>query len=161
MFLYDDFKHLVGRPYIEGLDDCYGLLVQFYGDLLGIKLTNFARNHDIWERLIAEFVCTDGWSAQPLNLKALEPGDGLIFSLGTRTGKPNHIGVYTGNGMFLHHVYGRFSSYDSVQPLWGSRLLSIYRHPAVKEIGRGMQQRVKFIDLLPPHLRRLHAAKFE
>jgi cell wall-associated NlpC family hydrolase len=85
------------------------------------------------------------------NTRDLRVGDGLIFSL--VHGKANHTGVYVGNGMFIHHVYKRFSSEEALVDKWKSRLLSIVRHPEVHKKNSIAIPRKNLIDHLPRNIR--------
>lgn len=151
---YKMHKHLIGVPYRAGSQDCYGLALRYYRDVYGIELTNFARPEGWWNHpemdLITQFLEHDGWEHVGLSTKLLRPGDGLVFSL--VGGKANHVGVYVGNGLFVHHVFGRYSSEDALLQKWTSRLLMIVRHPKVAEVGKGMGQKTPIMDILPGHL---------
>ena len=78
----------------------------------------------------------DGWEQLGLNTRQLKIGDGLVFSL--ISGRPNHVGMYVGNGMFIHHVWHQFSCEEALMEKWKSRLLMIVRHPEVEKSGMGM-----------------------
>lgn len=149
MITRDSFKHLVGIPYKSGQDDCYGLAMQFYHDVYGIQLVDAARPDGWWDApdmdLINQFINLDGWLKLGVNTRVLRPGDGLVFSL--IHGKANHVGCYIGNGMFIHHVYGRYSNEEALMDKWTSRLLMIIRHPEVTQSGDGMTKRTHLRDL--------------
>jgi cell wall-associated NlpC family hydrolase len=127
------YKHLLGRPYVSGRDDCYGLARNYYRDLYGIEIIDAARPEGWWNEtdinLIDDFMEMDGWEQLGTNTRALKVGDGLIFSL--INGKANHVGIYVGNGTFIHHVWRRYSSEDALIDRWKARLLMIVRHPEV------------------------------
>lgn len=135
MSLHDHYKHLLQRPYVAGKHDCYGLVRDFVQDIYGVKLTNFARPLFFWEdpdpkmNFINQFMTHDGWEPIGLHSRNLRMGDGLIFAV--RGGHANHVGVYAGNGLFLHHFYQRFSREEPFNGAWSSRLLQIVRHPDV------------------------------
>ncbi len=155
MSLRDAYKHLIGIPYKSGVDDCYGLARRYYMDNYGIELINFARPDGWWNDpemdLINQFVQYDGWKNIGLNTRGLKVGDGLVFSL--VSGKANHVGCYVGNGMFIHHVYGRFSNEEALMDKWTNRLLMIIRHPRVEESGKGMTPQVDILDFLAENVR--------
>ena len=80
----------IGVPYRYGGSrpdgfDCSGL-VQFTHARAGIRVPRTAREQ--WR------------SATRLPRSNLLPGDLLFFSLGTR--KPQHVGIYEGDGLFIH-----------------------------------------------------------
>lgn len=148
---YQDYKHLLGKPYVSGRDDCYGLARSYYHDVFGVEIVNAARPEGWWDHpdinLIDDFMGNDGWEQIGLNTRQLKIGDGLIFSL--ITGKPNHVGVYVGNGMFIHHIRHQFSTEDALMEKWKSRLLMIIRHPEVAKVGAGMVPVFNLASVLP------------
>lgn len=157
---YQQYKHLLGRPYQAGKYDCYGLARDYYQDLYGIALVNAARPEGWWNHpefnLIDDFIEQDNWQQIGTSTRLLLPGDGLVFSL--ITGRANHVGVYVGNGTFIHHVYQRFSNEEALMDKWKSRLLSVIRHPEVAAIGNDMVKKTEFASLLPARLREKYTA---
>lgn len=134
MSLYNNYKHLLGRKYVNGKQDCYGLMMGYYQDVHKITLRNFARPDCFWHHkdfdLINDMVAQDNWKLMGLNIRNLQIGDGLFF--GVQSAIPNHLGMYVGNGLMLHHLYGRFSSVENLGPSWTNRLLMIIRHRDIK-----------------------------
>jgi cell wall-associated NlpC family hydrolase len=41
-----------------------------------------------------------------------EVGDIILMQIRSNNGVPNHAGIYIGDGLMLHHLYGRLSSRD-------------------------------------------------
>ena len=84
---------LVGTPYHfggaspEGGFDCSGLVQFVYRDSAGIRLPRSTR----------ELVAMD---APEVAREQLQPGDLVFFSPGG--GPPSHIGIYVGEGRFVH-----------------------------------------------------------
>lgn len=152
MSRYDNYKHLLGRRYVNGKQDCYGLVVNYYKDLFGIELKNFARPDQFWFYkdfdLINNMMFEDRWKSIGLNLRNLQIGDGLVFAIMSESA--NHLGVYAGNGIFLHHQYQRLSKEDPLTGSWASRLLMVVRHKDVK-IER---EKLDILTVLPDHVKR-------
>lgn len=148
---FDSYKHLLGRPYVSGRNDCYGLARDYYRDLFAIQIVDAARPEGWWNEpdisLIDDFMESDGWEQIGTNTRNLKVGDGLVFSL--INGKANHVGVYVGNGAFIHHVWRRFSNEEALLDKWKSRLLMILRHPEVATIGAGMTPKTSLETMLP------------
>lgn len=153
--IYNSYKHLLNRSYVAGRDDCYGLVVKYFHDIYGIHLTNFARPDEWWLRsdmnLITDNLELDGWKHVNFHPRSLRPGDGLLFSI--LQSKVNHVGIYVGNSMFIHHQHKRYSTEDPLVEKWQSRLLGVVRHPEVEQVGMGMSPKVNLVDLLPESLR--------
>jgi cell wall-associated NlpC family hydrolase len=162
---YDRYSHLLGVAYDEGDHDCYGLALRFYRDVYGLDIPDYARSMEFFQKkvnLIAAFLADSGFTVQDIPLDRLEPGDGLLLSVPASWmgGMPevNHVGVYVGNGMFLHHLYQRPSAEDAFDIRWMRRVRAVVRHP---EIARGnneilMKGSIDFLSLLPEHVRQRH-----
>ena len=148
------FNRYVGRPYRDGLDDCYGLVRDFYRREYGLVLRNYARPigfDDGGLDLLRDNFRREGFEILNIPLPLLEPGDGLLFMVGSRS--INHVGVATHGGKFLHHLYRKASSHDTLDPRWQQRLSLIVRHPDIAKANRDRQGTQSLLDLLPPHLR--------
>lgn len=143
---YDEYKHLVGRMYISGYQDCYGLARCYYKDVFQMELTNFARPTEWWLEpglnLLTDNLFLDGWEDVGTNLRNLRVGDGLLFTL--ISGRANHVGVYVGNGHFIHHIFGRLSAEEPLVHKWMSRCLMVVRHKTVTKL---LAERGKSIEL--------------
>lgn len=95
-------QDLLGRPFIHGIYDCYGIVRDYYRKK-DIILPNFPRDWGWWE---------DGENTILNNVKEagfilvkpdrLQPEDVVIGKVKFKY--PNHCGVYLGNGLILHHT---------------------------------------------------------
>lgn len=152
MSRYDNYKHLLTRKYVDGKQDCYGLLVNYFKEVHKITLKNFARPNLFWHYknylLIEKMMGYDRWDTIGLNMRNLQIGDVLIFAIRSQTA--NHLGVYVGNGSFIHHLYGRLSKEDSLSSSWMSQVLMVARHKDLK-LDR---EKVDYLNLLPNHVKR-------
>ncbi len=109
---------LLGTPYRYGGSsprgfDCSGL-VQYAYRQAGVpvpRTTTAQRRH-----------------ATPVTLTRIQPGDLLFFKHGSR--KVSHVGIYTGNGQFIHAPSsGKRVSYASLDnPYWQQRLIDAGRY---------------------------------
>lgn len=147
------YSQLLGRPYVDGFQDCYGLVRAFYDLAYGIKLRNYARPYGFDHaglNLIQDFLGREGFQA--CHDAAPQLGDGLVF--GILSSKMNHVGVYVGNGMFIHHVAQQTSRQEALDERWKRRLLARVRHPDVTEWNRNNLQKLDMMQHLPPHIRR-------
>jgi len=50
----------------------------------------------------------------------------------SKNGVPNHAGVYLGDGIMLHHLYGRLSSRDVYGGYWREVTRLTLRHESAK-----------------------------
>lgn len=101
---------LVGRVFQHGTVDCYSLIRDWYRQERGVVLPDFHRAGEWWlrgESLYLDHFGTAGfveWAGAP------EVGDVLLMQILSPV--PNHGAIYVGDGMVLHHLYGRLSSRD-------------------------------------------------
>jgi hypothetical protein len=103
---------LIGREWVWGVQDCWSLVRDYYGEQ-GIVLPD-------WERPLtyAEFeakpMFADCWRMAGFEQVAeedIQPGDAVLMCV-SGTGL-NHVGVYLGDQMLLHHLGpNRLSSRD-------------------------------------------------
>ena len=103
---------LVGRQWVWGVTDCWTLARDWYAEH-GLDLPD-------WQRPITpeEFekapMFDDCWRQAGFTVIAeeeeLKPGDAVLMSIGSSS--LNHVGVYVGDGLLLHHLRPRLSSLD-------------------------------------------------
>ncbi len=147
---------LINIPYTDGDQDCYGLVRRYYLKEYGIALRNYARpiafDHE-GLNLIADNFHKEGFVTLPtFSQHSVEKGDGLLFQIAG--GKAvNHVGVYLGNGCFLHHLYGKLSEVSCFDPRWVARTMFVVRHPDVREANCKAVQEVNLLDFLPQQVK--------
>ncbi|MBM2769930.1 C40 family peptidase [Burkholderia anthina] len=110
---------LYGREYVHGVLDCYALVRDWYLAERGTVLPDFERKDGWWDDGYSNLYIAHYQDAGFLDVgrdAVLEPGDVLLMQVRSKNGVPNHSGVYLGDGMFAHHMYGRLSC----RAVWGS-----------------------------------------
>ena len=118
---------LIGREFIEGTLDCYALVRDYYKEVCRIDLPDFDRKFTWWQNgddLISRNLESAGFYS--IQSDELRKNDGIIMQIGSRV--PNHVGVYAGNNMFLHHLKDRLSSRDVYGGYWRHVTTSYVRH---------------------------------
>lgn len=98
----------IGREFRHGVTDCYALVRDWYRQEQGVTLPVFPRVSQWWlgpDDLISQNFAEAGFVE--IEAKDVEHGDVVALSIGGS--KINHLGVYLGNGEFLHHLRGRVS----------------------------------------------------
>lgn len=119
---------LVGRQFEHGLVDCYTLVQDYYWQECRIKLPDFERADQWWTKgqdlYVANFAAA-GFVSLPL-ASSMYRGDALLMHVGSRV--TNHAAVYVGDGVILHHLYGRLSGRDVWGGYWRERTTHLLRH---------------------------------
>lgn len=105
-------QDLKGRPFIHGLYDCYGLVRDYYRKELNIILKNYPRDFGWWNipgnsSMLLDYFEDAGFVDKQITLDNIQKND--VFYTNIMGHTVNHCGVYTGNGLLLHHLYGRLS----------------------------------------------------
>jgi len=159
MSLYS--KYVVGFegiPYVEGRQDCYQLVRSWCKKHYSLEMANYARPNGLvvqGETVIYKNMEALGFYIdQSATLNRLQLGDVLLMQVNTRGQDPNHIGIYVGNGYFLHHMFGRKSEADTITDKWRGRIMDIVRHPDITEANKNTPlETVSILDLMPPQMR--------
>jgi proteasome lid subunit RPN8/RPN11 len=103
---------LIGREWVWGLTDCWTLARDWYGEH-GLQLPDWERplTPELFEAnpLFDRFWKDAGFGELDEEAE-LKPGDALLMSI-SGSGL-NHVGVYIGDQLVLHHIRGRLSSRD-------------------------------------------------
>jgi cell wall-associated NlpC family hydrolase len=131
------YEHLVGRPFVWGVTDCFTLFRDFYFDNFGIVIRDYARPND-WssDKLDLMRLCyqREGFDMMTdWKPKDLRPGDVLCVTIGESN--PNHFAIYAGDNMIVHHLYGRISSADIFRDFWRNMTGYVLRHPDAPDLS--------------------------
>ena len=160
MVPYDEYKDLLGRPYEDGQNDCYGLGRDYFASVYDLLLPDYARSASFFEEgidLITPFLREEGFVIVDVPVAKLQKGDALMLCVKRDWMKQrttNHIGVYVGNGMFIHHMFNDISREDAMTVRWAQRIMGVVRHPDVTDMNRAKMERVNLKDVLPEHIQR-------
>ncbi|WP_208612211.1 C40 family peptidase [Xenorhabdus beddingii] len=122
----EGIKPLLGRPFVHGIWDCYSIVRDWYRLERDIEIPDFARSDGWWNRgenlylkhyASADFVECSG---------ELQVGDVIIMQV--QASEPNHAGIYIGEGLMLHHMYGQLSNRVPYSGYWQERTMITLRH---------------------------------
>lgn len=107
---------LIGRGFVHGITDCYGLIRDYYAVELGIELPEYPRSWEWWRH--GGNLYLDGFESagfRRIEQSEAKPGDMWLAQL--RSDVPSHGGIVLESGLALHHPSAR----DPVDPARLSR----------------------------------------
>jgi proteasome lid subunit RPN8/RPN11 len=117
----------LGRAYVAEVHDCLTLAQDYYQWEYGIELTTVPRTPELYRRGNKNI----GQWAEENSLEFIpvpeEPGD-LILMSHRCTNYPNHLGIYLGERMFMHHLLDKPSNKELYAGYWEKISLRSLRH---------------------------------
>ena len=119
---------LVGREWCYGTLDCYALARDWYGENMGLRLNDYVRDGEWWNKGANTFV--DNFARE--GFAAVDPesepqwGDALLMQL--QSPVPSHVAIYVGDDLILHHLRGRLSSRDVLSGYYQKNTTHILRY---------------------------------
>jgi cell wall-associated NlpC family hydrolase len=126
---YHQYAALLNKPYIEGFQDCYSLVRDFHDLIYGITLPDYARPAGYSSpefNLLTRLSSDPEWQHKAVIRSKLLVGDVISFRVAGDT--VNHLGVYVGNNLFIHHLFNSKSKEDNLDQRWFRRIDKISRH---------------------------------
>lgn len=127
LFFPDYDSPLLGIEYINGVYDCWSLLMRFYHQKFKIKIDDYPRAHSHWDKR-TEHADIDVYTQYEdygfIEVEEPEYGDLIIFKIKDSI---SHGGIYVGDDKFIHHISKRLSCTESL-PRWRSKVWKIARH---------------------------------
>jgi proteasome lid subunit RPN8/RPN11 len=140
----DYIAPLIGRAFVHGVHDCYGVVRDYYATELGIWLNDYPRVWGWWERadgpdLYRENFAREGFSIvhegslDAEALRVLHPHDLILMRI--RAPRDNHMAVYVGDGAILHHLIDQLSRREYLGEFYQRRASAILRHRALTNGG--------------------------
>lgn len=118
---------LIGRTFTHGVLDCYSLIRDYYAEVLGIDLPDFARQEQWWlkgDNLYLEGFPKAGFVEVDADVP--QQHDVLLMQIGAPV--INHAAVYAGDNQIIQHCAGRLSSRDVFGGGWRRAMRKIVRH---------------------------------
>ena len=149
---YANYKAVLKYPRYElGVFDCYTVIKDVLKEHYGIVIPNYARPFnfhlpplDLFSKIAKE----DFFIHRPsLDFKEIQAGDILSFKVKSDT--VNHVGIYLGNGLFLHQLYNSMPREDSLSLAWMRRLAAVHYHEQIEQ----EKNVIDFVDIMPDYLK--------
>jgi len=99
---------LRGRVFRHGVTDCYSVIRDWYRLVKKVKLLNLPRRDKGWEKG-DDIYMSNFLAAGFVKIELQEAGRGDVLLARIKAPVYNHAALYLGNGLILHHLYGRLS----------------------------------------------------
>jgi proteasome lid subunit RPN8/RPN11 len=119
---------LIGRPFVHGVHDCYAIVRDWYAQH-GIELTDYPRAFGWWNDPLGPDLYRENFAREgfvEVDREQLQPGDLLLMNI--RAARDNHMAVYLGDGVIVHHLIGQLSRREAYQEFYQRRTTAVLRH---------------------------------
>ncbi|WP_429584243.1 C40 family peptidase [Paraburkholderia youngii] len=119
---------LLGRPFVHGVHDCYAIVRDYYATQ-GIALNDYPRLYGWWNEpdgpdLYRENFAREGFVEVPR--ETLREHDLILMNIRAR--RDNHMAVYLGRGVILHHLIEQPSRREFYGEFYQKRTTAVLRH---------------------------------
>jgi len=118
---------LVGRAFVLGHTDCWGLVMSYFRQTHGIVLNDYRVDYPWWESG-RENLYLDNWYECGFREFSGPPQSGDMVIMQVSAPVANHAGILLDDGMLLHHMYGMLSQRVPYGGYWKDRTVKIVRH---------------------------------
>ena len=118
---------LVGRAFVLGHTDCWGLVMSYFRQTHGIVLNDYRVDYLWWESG-RENLYLDNWYECGFREFSGPPQSGDMVIMQVSAPVANHAGILLDDGMLLHHMYGMLSQRVPYGGYWKDRTVKIVRH---------------------------------
>ncbi|WNN50686.1 C40 family peptidase [Hafnia alvei] len=118
---------LVGRAFVLGHTDCWGLVMSYFRQTHGIVLNDYRVDYPWWESG-SENLYLDNWYECGFREFSGQPQSGDMVIMQVSAPVANHAGILLDDGMLLHHMYGMLSQRVPYGGYWKDRTVKIVRH---------------------------------
>lgn len=142
-----NYSNLIGRPYIDGRQDCYSVARDYYFQNWGIELPNLARPDRFWDDpeldLYKNYTKTGFY---PVLNDVYKVGDAVLLPILSQIN--SHAGVIVEDNRMLHHLPYQLSSVDALRPKWIGRVMVHLRHPKVETSVKVEEKKVHLHEVI-------------
>jgi proteasome lid subunit RPN8/RPN11 len=127
---------LIGRPFVHGVHDCYALVRDYYATQ-GITLNDYPRSWGWWDEADGPDLYRDNFTSEGFVQIAAGFEDARakliehdLILMKIRAPRENHMAIYLGNSVILHHQIGQLSRREVYQEFYQRRTTAVLRHRA-------------------------------
>lgn len=125
-----NYLNLIGKPYIDGLQDCLSVIRDYYFQTWNIEIPNYARPNRFWEDPFLDLYKNYGQSGfYPVFDGEYREGDLVLMPI--MSVNNSHGAIVVGDNLLLHHLPNQLSGTDPLRPKWSNRITVHLRHPEV------------------------------
>ncbi|MDC9591060.1 C40 family peptidase [Xenorhabdus sp. XENO-10] len=117
---------LVGRPFVLGVYDCYGLIMSYYRQQYGIELPDYRVNYPWWEQ--GENFYIENFENAGFTEITGNPQVGDVVLMQVQADVVNHAGILLEGNLLLHHLYGQLSQKVPYGGYWKDRTIRMVRY---------------------------------
>lgn len=126
IYKFRNVPPLVGREFNHGTLDCYAIFRDSYM-MSGIDFPDFYREDEWWwngENLYLDNM--EKYDFEKVDISQIQVGDVLLMQV--QSDVPNHVGIYIGNQMFIHHIPTRLSRRELLGGYYLKHTHSVWRY---------------------------------
>ena len=120
---------LIGRPWVWGTQDCFGLVRDAFRAYTGILIPDFCRDWAFWqngEDLIGAHCAEAGFLALP---PATPPRHCDVLAMQVNASPvANHLALFLAPDLILHHLIGRLSRRQPYDGFFQRKTVRHFRH---------------------------------
>ncbi len=118
---------LIGREFVLGHSDCWGLILSYFRQTHGIELNDYRVTHPWWESG-QENRYLDNWYQCGFREFSGETQPSDVVMMQVSAPVANHAGILLADGMLLHHLYGKPSQRVPYGGYWQERTVKVVRY---------------------------------
>lgn len=121
-----------GREFIFGIMDCFTLIKDYYKRELNININDRERSDNFWKR--GQNLYVDNFEEEGFievnGTQNVQKNDIFLMTI-LSNNISNHAAIHIGDGIILHHLYGRLSGKDIYGGYWQKNTTHILRHKSL------------------------------
>lgn len=154
------YKHLLGKKYILGEQDCYSICADFFRDNFNIHLTDYARPDDFWSQPDIN-VYVDNYKKEGFTLvrdNDIRPFDVYLISIpdprNLSNSVVNHAAINLWDNFILHHRLDKVSCVEKYKPSLRNFTTHIVRHKNINDMRKKEFEKLDLFEILSEQKKR-------